>query len=60
MSWYSHMEDKFRKKLAKDCEALVFTAQKGSTLDKIWNKTHFTQPPVVVASEEQPPTSLPL
>jgi len=38
MSWYRKIQDKFRKKLAKDLEDLVYTAQKGSTLDRIWNK----------------------
>lgn len=44
MSWYSKMQDKLRKKFVKDCEDLAYTAQKGSTLDRIWNTPLITLP----------------
>lgn len=56
------MEEKFRNKCAKDCEHLVFTAQKGSLLDRIWNKedflaTNYASKPPVEASQVSAPKS---
>lgn len=65
MSWYSEMEEKFRNKLSKDCEYLVFTAQKGSLLDRIWNKEDYLsanytpKSPAVEASEALPQDASP-
>ena len=36
--WIKEQEEKLKKQLAKQAEDSMFTAQKGSTLDKIWNK----------------------
>lgn len=39
MGWHKQQLEEYRKQYRLDMEELIYTAEKGSTLDRIWNKS---------------------
>lgn len=39
MTWLKKIEQEYKESINRDLEKVVFTAEKGSLLDRIWNKT---------------------